>query len=279
MDELKWAGFLARSFKRGKNILAGIGDDCAVIKDKRGYLLISSDLFIENVHFKLKGMSFSDIGARAASRAISDIAACCGQPQYLVVSAGVPSYISSSAMKQIFRGIEKTALLCKTKVIGGDTARAECLFLDIWVYGRTRHPVLRRGAKAGDYIFLSGRLGRLPFDRPFLPRLKEAAFLSRIRPTAMIDISGGFLLDLFRLLKASRKGAVLWKDKLPLTRGRGDLRRGEDYELLFTCPACYKDRLQRKGFFCVGKILGKRGIFLEERGILKKLTAGGYLHF
>ena len=155
-SELNWVEFLKKKVKRAKGIFAGIGDDCAIIKKKEKYYLISSDLFIEDVHFKLKDISFLNIGKRAAARALSDIAACAGKPKYFVVSAGIPNFITARQMKEIMRGIEETAQLFGAAVVGGDSSKMTKLMLDIWVMGETKKPILRRSAKVGDYIFVTG---------------------------------------------------------------------------------------------------------------------------
>ena len=196
-NELSWVKFLKKSTKSGEGVVCGAGDDCAVIREGERYYLISSDLFIEDVHFKLKGISFLNIGKRAAARAVSDIAACAGKPRFIAVSAGIPAYISTKQMKEIMNGIDKTASLCGASVVGGDTSRTRKLFLDVWVMGEAKKPILRSSAKAGDYIFVTEKLGKLPFNSPFVPRLKEAKYLAdNFKINAMIDVSDGFIADL-----------------------------------------------------------------------------------
>ena len=288
-NELNWVEFLKKKAKRAKGIFAGIGDDCAVIKEKGKYYLISSDLFIEDVHFRLKNISFTDIGRRAAARAVSDIAACCGAPMFIIVSAGIPSFIKARQMKEIAKGIEDTASKCCASVIGGDTSRAQRLFLDIWVMGRAEKPILRKTAKTGDYVFLTGKLGKLAFNKPFMPKLKEARYLANnFRVNAMIDISDGFIIDLYRILQASAKGALLHKEEIPVTHGDKDLYRGEDYELIFTVDKNEpKIELLKRKFYWVGYIREKSfgyyfGFYDSRRKGSKKkekVKVRGYLHF
>lgn len=281
-SELNWVEFLKKKARGGKGIVAGIGDDCAVIKEKGRFYLISSDLFIENVHFRLKDISFINIGKRAAARAVSDIAACAGRPKFIIISAGIPSYISASQMKEIMNGVEETASKCGASVIGGDTSRAQRLFLDVWVMGDAKRPVLRKTAKADDYIFVTGKLGKLAFNKPFMPGLKEASYLANnFKVNAMIDISDGFIIDLYRILKESKKGALLWKDKIPVTDGFGDVYRGEDYELIFTVDKNEpKIDLLKKRFYWAGYIKENSfGYYLEEDGSKRKVKLKGYFHF
>ena len=119
-------------------------------------------------------------------------------------------------------------------LIGGDTSRARNLFLDVWGVGYARKCILRKTAREGDYIFVTGKLGDREFEEPFIPRIKEARYLvNNFKVNAMIDISDGFIIDLYRILKESSKGAVLQFEDIPCN-SRSDLYRGEDYELIFT---------------------------------------------
>ncbi len=281
-NELSWIDFLKKRTVKNKEVFAGIGDDCAVIKGKNSYILVSTDLFVEEVHFKLKNVTFLDIGKRAVARAISDIAACGGLPRFVVVSAGIPPYVTARGMKQIMKGVVETTRLCGASVIGGDTARTDKLFLDVWVMGETKKPALRSRAKAGDYIFLTGKIGRLPFNKPFMPKLKEAAYLVKnFKVNAMIDISDGFVIDLYRILKASGRGAVVYKDKVPVVDSVKDMYRGEDYELIFTVDKSEtKIEVLKKKFYWVGYITqGKCGYYFDNRGKKEQVKVRGFLHF
>jgi len=281
-NELEWIEYLRGKTGKSKSIFFGIGDDCAVIRQRGEWYLVTSDLFIEDVHFKLEEISFLNIGKRAAARAISDIAACGGIPRFVVVSAGIPRYVTAKGMKQVMRGIAETTRLCGASVIGGDTAGTEKLFLDVWVVGKTKKPVLRSRAKAGDYIFVTGKIGRLSFNKPFMPKLKEALYLVKnFKVNAMIDISDGFAIDLYRILQASSKGAVLYKDKVPVADSLKDIYRGEDYELIFTVDKSEpKIEMLKKKFYWVGYITQeRRGYYFDNRGKKEQVKVRGFLHF
>ena len=111
MTELDWVQFLKKNVRKTKGVVASIGDDCAVISNKGGYLLLTSDLFVENVHFKRGEMSFRDVGRRAVARAMSDVVACGGEPKFLGVSCGMPSSVSGKDMKSVFYGVEGESIL------------------------------------------------------------------------------------------------------------------------------------------------------------------------
>ncbi len=281
MNELQWVEFLRKKKTNNKKIVAGIGDDCAVIRQGKGYLLYSSDLFIENVHFDRKKMSFKDIGQRAAARAMSDIVACGGIPRYLGVSCGRPRSCPAERLKNVYRGIEEYCKGYDVTLIGGDTSLASELVFDIWVIGDTDKYVLRSTAREGDAIFVTGRLGRLAFDQVFDLRVREISRLTHeYKINSLIDISDGFIIDLFRVLEASGKGALLCADRLPLTRGMDDLFRGEDYELIFTVDKKEDMRRLKKKYFYVGDVTAaKKGYCLRLGNEVKKIDVKGYLHF
>jgi len=274
-SELSWVNYLKKHSKY-------IGDDCAIIKNGSYYALVGGDLFIENIHFKLDKISFKNIGIRAVCRSISDIAACSGIPKFIGISMGVPGYVNSADLKEISKGVFFVCKKYGLSLIGGDTSRCDKLFLDVWAIGESKKPVLRSGAKEGDYIFVSGRLGRLPFNKPFEPKIKEASFISKnFRVNSMMDISDGFIIDLYRILKMSKKGALVYEDRLPLTKGIDDLYRGEDYELLFTISKNEKNiKLLEKKYFCVGQIKHSSfGYKMNNGKSNKKINVKGYTHF
>ncbi len=271
MKELAWIDHLRRRVPRGKDVLVPIGDDCAVVRSPQGKVLLKSDLFVEDVHFKRGRISARTIGMRAVGRVLSDFAACGGRPRFLGVSLG-KGRASAAVLKQILAGVLAMARRYRFALVGGDTCRSDKLFLDVWGVGEAKKPVLRSGAQVGDYIFITGPLGRRPFYQPFTPRLAEAQYLVKnFKISAMIDISDGFALDLFRLLTASRKGAIV------SLRDDQNLYRGEDYELIFTVSAGEKKLLQlRRRFVEAGRITAKAGGYRFSNG--QPVIARGYTH-
>lgn len=264
-----------------KDLLVGIGDDCAVIKVGSQKLLLKSDLFIDGVHFNRGKISFENIGKRAVARVLSDFAACGGEPKFIGVSLGAPRGLDKRYLKQILNGILKLSKEYKFSLIGGDTSSSEQLILDVWGVGSCRKPVLRSGAKAGDYIFITSKLGKRPFNKPFTPRIKESQYLVKnFKVNSMIDISDGFILDLHRVLKLSRKGAILDKKDIPLTGADADLYRGEDYELIFTIDKNEKKlNSLKKKFHCVGRIVSKAsGYKIKDNNKISRVRVKGYTH-
>lgn len=300
LSELDWLKFLKKRVPKKKNVLVGIGDDCALVHDGRQNLLLKSDLFVENVHFpaikrrglalpasgrrggKLKTTSFKTIGMRAVARVLSDFAACSGMPKFIGISLGLPSYIKDQQLKEILNGVLAMGKKYDFSLIGGDTGYAPVLFLDVWGVGVCKKFVSRSGAKIGDYIFLTGKLGERKFNKEFIPRLKEAAYLTNnFKINSMIDISDGFLLDLSRMLTASKKGALLIRENIPVSSGESDLYRGEDYELIFTISAKEKsiERLKKK-FHFVGRIKpASFGYRMQSDTKMEAVKVKGYMHF
>ena len=281
MDELSLVTYFKKHAYVNKNIIKGIGDDCALFKGK-GRLAVSSDLFIENIHFRRGKISFKNIGKRAAARALSDLAACAAEPVIMGASLGAPKKLPGKNIKEIFLGINEYARKFGVSLCGGDTSEAEVLFLDIWVIGQAENFIFRSTARRGDSIFITGKLGAHSFNRPFSPRIKEALYLAKnFKINAMIDISDGLFLDLYRLLSASKKGALIYKENIPFSKSFADAYRGEDYELLFTVDKREKNisALEKK-FFFIGKVKPNNfGIKIKEEGKIKLLKPRGYRHF
>ncbi len=281
MDEIGWVDFLKRYLGSSKKVIASFGEDCAIVKDKDKFILLSSDLFIEGVHFDLKKISFKNLGKRAVARAVSDIVACAGIPKFLGVSLGISPSLTFRELKSIILGVKEICRAFQIEFVGGDTAKAKFLFLDVWVVGETQKYVLRSSAKEGDYIFLTGRLGELKFNQVPHLRIREIhRLVEKFKINAMIDISDGFVLDLWRLLRESRKGALIYLENLPLTRGIRDIYRGEDYELIFTVSIDQDLSLLKRKYFLVGEIKNKEfGYKIKSKEGIKKLKIKGFLHF
>jgi thiamine-monophosphate kinase len=283
MDELAWVEFLKKKASKSSDVLVGIGDDCAVVKGPAsGKLLLKSDLFIQDVHFKLGKTSLEDVGKRAVGRVLSDFAAMAGHPRFIGVSAGIPKKIPLQSLKKILAGILEMGKRYKFSLIGGDTGKADKLFLDIWGVGSAEKYILRSGAKYGDFIFITSKLGQRPFNQPFEPRLDEAAWLVKnFRVNSMLDISDGFIIDLYRILRASKRGALINGSAVPVTAGRSDFYRGEDYELIFTVDKSEpRLKLIENRFYRVGRIVEKDfGLKIQDKGRLRPAIIKGYRHF
>jgi thiamine-monophosphate kinase len=227
----------------GTRILTGVGDDCAVLRgDKPNhFLLFKTDAVVEGVHFTPRA-SPEAIGHKALARALSDLAAMGAAPLAAVITLGLPANESPRRLRSIYRGLERTAKKYGVALVGGETSRAAQLFLNIALLGECRgyRPVLRSGARAGDLLFVTGRLGATQARRHlhFEPRLAEGRWLAQKKfATSLMDLSDGLGADLPRLARASGLAFALDAAAIPRARGadlRAALNDGEDYELLFT---------------------------------------------
>jgi thiamine-monophosphate kinase len=242
MNEIELIEKIRKLAPKGPRIAVGIGDDCAVfrptpIRD----LLFKTDPMIEDIHFT-RDVAAAVVGHRALARNLSDIAAMGGDPQFCLVSLALPAElaentIGASWIDGFYRGLMSLAKRTGTALAGGHLAKADKIFCDVIVCGSVPRgkALLRSGARAGDALYVSGRLGR-SWERRFEPRLALGRGL-RGRATSCIDISDGLSLDLFRLCLASKVAAEV--ERIPIARGASldrALHGGEDYELLFTMP-------------------------------------------
>lgn len=245
-----------------------IGDDCAILPNGRTDLLVTTDQFIENVHFRRATHTGIDTGWAALARGLSDVAAMGGRPKYGFVSIALPEWACGHWLNDFYKGFFLLADRHGVQLGGGDLSRAKELYCDITVLGEVpRGKALRRdGAKPGDFIYVSGPLGR-PAKRP-IPRLDLVSALRRVA-SACMDISDGLSIDLARLCEASGVGATL--HYVPIAKRatlQDALHRGEDYELLFTS-------VRKLDFPCLGTIVSGRRITLDGQP-LKSL---GWDHF
>ena len=257
------------------NLVVGIGDDCAVYRPRAGEdLLFTTDQMIEGVHF-LPTAKPADVGERALARSLSDIAAMGGVPRFCLVTLAMPKERSGKWALAFYRGLLRLANKTGTALAGGDLAQTDRVHVDVMVCGSVaKGKALRRdGARPGDLIYVSGRLGR-PWETRIQPRLALGQTLVG-KATACMDLSDGLSLDLHRLCVAS--GAAAELDTVPVYRG-STLERarhgGEDYELLFTLPARAR---APKGTHLLGRIVkGQPGqVIFQGRAVDPK----GYRHF
>jgi thiamine-monophosphate kinase len=300
-----------RCAPRSRDVVAGIGDDAAVVGAGRKKMLITSDMMNEGIHFDLSYTTFYQLGYKFLAVNVSDVFAMGGEPEYFIVNLGLPETIVSENIDELYSGIIQCAGKYGVAVVGGDTCASRSgLVLSGTLTGKGGEVIQRSGARVGDGIFVNRPLGdsalglrllrkRRRKVRRFHPANAGMKLMKRhlmpepaplentARVTAMIDVSDGLLRDLSHVCDESSVGAVLYKDKIPLSRETiGTAKKlnvdpfdfaltgGEDYALLFTAPAGLKTAA-----FRIGEIT-KRGRFLvDENGKKTALRAEGYEHF
>ena len=240
------------------NIVKGIGDDAAVIKPSKNKLLvITTDTLIEDIHFSFDYFSFYDLGWKSLAASLSDIASMGAIPTAAVVSIGIPSKIEVRDIDGFYKGMKKLADKYKVSIAGGDTVSSpDKVYISVTLLGEVskKNLLLRRGAKPGDLIMVTGDLGgaapgkKTKHLRPE-PRLKESRIIAKCGATSMIDSSDGLSRSLNEICASSRTGSVIFEKKLPAAKGASlteVLHGGEDYELVFTCPSGRAGEIIRK---------------------------------
>jgi len=252
-------------------VVVGIGDDAAVLKlTGDGYLLLTTDVLVEDVHFRRQWLSPEQIGTRAAGMALSDIAAMGGRPIAAFVSVGLPPTLEVEPAEELMAGLSRTATQYGAVLAGGDTtASSQGIFVDVVILGTTHQPWLRNGAQPGDILMVTGSLGEagaalallqagqvtdasaLPealakrFANP-TPRLAVAeALAARNMVKAAIDISDGLVQDAGHLSQRSGVSITIESARVPISPiccqtaqqlaqdpVQWALTSGEEYELL-----------------------------------------------
>ena len=307
MKEFKLIGWLKETFGEGgdSSVPVGIGDDMAVVGFGGSEFLFGSDMLVEGVHFRLGEAEGRRIGRKAIGVCLSDCAAMGGKPMYCVVSVGICDNVSDEFVKDVFLGIKELGESMGCRVVGGDLSRSERFVIDVALVGYCEKgkAILRSGAKVGDTVYVSGKVGGSLLGRhfDFVPRIREANWLvEHLSVNAMTDISDGLGIDLLHICESSGCVAEIYEDKLErvisedackVALGSGKsglyhaLNDGEDFELI-VCAAESEDELPELADFldlyAIGCIVsrGKGRVRIVRRdGAKEELSACGYQHF
>ncbi|MFL6389608.1 MAG: thiamine-phosphate kinase [Terriglobales bacterium] len=289
----------------------GIGDDCAILRLKPGFeLLVTTDLFLEGVHFRCSWHPPAAVGHRCLTRGLSDIAAMGGEPLACFLSLGLPADLPSGWVNGFLRGMLALARRYKVQLAGGDVSSAPQITADIVVTGQVPSgtAVRRSGAHPGDRIYVTSSLGGAAATLKQLfagkavkptksnlhfyptPRLQVGSWLRKHRlATAMIDISDGLSVDLRHICNESGVATILLSNKVPIAKNASlelALHGGEDYELLFTAPKRTKIPSQIAGVAItqIGEIRNRRDYssaiqILGDNGKVRPLPQRGWEHF
>lgn len=237
----------------------GTGDDAALLDVPPGrQLVVSTDLSVEDVHFRREWLSPSEIGYRAAAAAVSDLAAMGAEPLAMTIALTLPEDWREQA-EELADGLGEVARSTNTPIVGGDLTLGDKLSVGVTVFGTVERgrALTRDGAREGQVLWVTGKLGgpgralhallggeaptesdRVRFAHPS-PRLRESVWLAEHGVTAAIDCSDGVVADTGHLAAASRVRIVVNTDTLPLVAG-ADVEQattsGEEYELIVTGP-------------------------------------------
>ena len=289
-----------------------LGDDCALLPVGGRTLAISIDLSLEGVHFRTDWLSFPEIGWRATAAALSDLAAEGAEPVGVLVSVGLtgkgrgPVKGRRDPATEIMRGVGAAARSVGASVLGGDLVRSPRYLVDVCVLGFAQRPMRRSGARPGDGLWVTGRLGgaglalaalragrrlapavRRRFAHP-TPRITAGRWLARRGARAMIDISDGLAGDAGHLAAASGVGIEIALERVPCWPRVAPLAAvgsGEEYELLVAMPRSFGDagaRAFRRAtglpLTHIGRCASGRGLRMTHNG--RRITPPpGFDHF
>ena len=253
----------ARRLSKPRAVAIGIGDDAAVLRLRPGEdAVLSTDAMVEGVHFRWATESARNVGRRALVANLSDLAAMGARPLGFTLALAAPARLPVRNVDGVLAGLLHEASAHGCALVGGNLSAARETSITLAVLGAVARgrALTRRGARPGDRIFVTGRLGRAALEvarakrgcgrirRVPTPRLRAGRALARIPAvSACIDISDGLEADLQHLLAERGLGADVDPDAVPrpprfaaaCERLRLDpeplvLAGGEDYELLFT---------------------------------------------
>ena len=277
--------------------LTGVGDDAAVIASTEDEAtVVTTDTLFEGVDFDLTYFPLKHLGYKAVTAAVSDVLAMNARPEQLLVSLGVSSKMSVEALEDLYEGIRFACKEYGTDLVGGDTrASLTGLVIGVTAVGRARRDTLayRSGARFNDLICITGNLGAAYMGLQLLEREKrvlsdvknpEPQFggyeyllqrylkprarkdiidllaAEKIVPTSMTDITDGLASEVLQICKASKCGARIYLDRIPLAKQTSALAEemhadpvvaalngGEDYELMFTVPLALQEQVMQLG--------------------------------
>jgi thiamine-monophosphate kinase len=293
--------------------LEKVGDDCAVLPmSSERDLLITADMLVEDVDFRLAWTNPLDLGHKALAVSLSDIAAMGGRPRWAMLSLAIPeTFRNDDLLDEFYRGWHELAVRFGVELVGGDISSIEGKFVVDSIVGgdcEKGKAILRSTAKAGALIYVSGSLGGSAAGLELLesgktdetglvqrhsrpePRLDLSQKLVELDiPTAMIDISDGLSSDLAHICSASGTGARIYSERIPIdTKITGldkakrldlALNGGEDFELLFTVDPANASLLTKMDVTRIGEMTEGADMMLISDDGEEMLVPGGFRHF
>lgn len=282
---------------QNKRTLKGVGDDAAVIAAGRDdAVVISTDSLLEGIDFDLTYFPLKHLGYKAVTVGVSDILAMNAMPEQIMISLGISSKLPVEALKDLYEGIEFACKELGVDMVGGDTSASMTgLVINITTIGRAKRKAIsyRSGAEFNDLICITGDLGSAYMGLSLLEREKrvlrdvenpepkfegyeyllqsylkprarkdiiELLAEEGILPTSMIDISDGLASEVLQICKASKCGARIYLNRIPIAKQTSALAEemhvdpviaalngGNDYELMFTVPLSMQEQVMRLG--------------------------------
>jgi len=300
LGEFGLINILTRDLTYGKGVIKGVGDDTAVLEtggDK--WLLFTTDMMVEGVHFSLDYSTMSQVGWKLLAVNLSDIAAMGGRPTHALISVAVPPRFEPSEIIELYKGLKKAAEEYGVNIVGGDTVSSpERLVLNVALLGEVAAgmAVYRSGARPGDHVYVTGALGAPAaglylFQKPALPCSPQSADYCRLAHTAprpkveagrflascgvssMDDISDGLASEMHEICESSGVGCLIRASDIPVDPRVREIAEqsgldplnwalfgGEDLELVFTAGLEAEEKIKRHA--------GKAGIQVYRVGVI-----------
>ena len=282
---------------KNKSTLRGVGDDAAVVAAGRdAAVVVTTDTLLEGIDFDLTYFPLKHLGYKAVTVGVSDVLAMNAQPEQIMISLGVSSKLPVEALDDLYEGIKFACDEMDIDMVGGDTtASMTGLVINITTIGRAKRKAIsyRSGAQFNDLICITGNLGAAYMGLHLLEREKrvlngidnpepqfkgyeyllqrylkprarkdivDALAAEGIVPTSMIDISDGLASEVLQICKASKCGARIYLDRIPIAKQTSQfaeelhadpvvaaLNGGNDYELMFTVPLAMQEKIMSLG--------------------------------
>jgi thiamine-monophosphate kinase len=302
-DFLDW---LRKQLSSAAHFPLGLSDDAALLPQCPGdRLVITTDMLMDGVDFEIERCDVQRAGRKSLAVNLSDLAAMAARPVAALISLALPRRAGRHLAEELYRGILSLADEFDVVIAGGDTNSWDGpLAISITAIGTVSEhgPLLRSGAQVGDTILVTGTLGGSILGKhfDFQPRVNEALLLSECYTLhAGMDISDGLSLDLARLARESRCGAVLEIPEIPVSTAAQQLAAssndgrtaldhaladGEDFELLLAVPPAEAERLLadqplKVQISPIGHFIEPLGLWQSTGdGALSPLSAQGYEH-
>ncbi len=298
------------------DIIIGPGDDTAVVlPDKDIAQLLTTDMQVEDRHFKLDWIKPYTLGKRVITVNLSDIAAMGGNPSYALVSLCLPDHLSIDFFDQLIKGMRDQMAVYDASIIGGNlSGGSDKLIVDITMLGEAKPDriITRSNARIGDKIFVTGFPGtgyggfkvldKFGLDYPDnyaplvenyikpVPRVEVGNELARSGiATSMIDLSDGLSSDLQHITDRSKVGAEINLSQLPIHPALNNLSAltgvlphemalhgGDSYELLFTVPSLFSNDVLKQFSADMGIKITEIGKIINPAEGVQMITNDGY---
>lgn len=288
-----------------ESTLLGPGDDAAVVATPDGRVVVTTDVLVEGSHFRRDWSSGADVGHKAAAKNFADIAAMGAVPIALVVGLGAPAQLELEWVDALVGGLREEVGALGASVVGGDVVRAEKIIVSATALGtlQGRSPVTLSGARPGDIVAVTGRLGwaaagfavlsrgfRSPVQVVAAHRRPEPPYpagplAAQLGATAMTDVSDGLVADLGNIARASGVGMDIVSQSIDIPAKLREvaaalnvdplswvLTGGDDYALAATFPATVRPP---PPWTVIGAVREKEGVRIDGR----RWPQGGHEHF